>query len=106
MRFYEHLYVGEKAKSRRFEILQSLRKGKSSEYYVMTLPEGSKNVLDLYPAAMIMQPYYMQRDPVIIGIALDFRDAAGLAASVVSELYQNTGGFELESYLNSKKIRE
>ena len=50
MRFYERLYVGDEAKKRRYSIIQAVREGKKTGYWILTLPSNEKNLLDLYPA--------------------------------------------------------
>ena len=49
MRWYSHLYVGEKAGKRRFSIIQGIREGKlQPEVYVITPPQNGNNILDIY----------------------------------------------------------
>ena len=56
MRFYERLYVGDEAKKRRYSIIQAVREGKKTGYWILTLPSNGKNLLDLYPAMALAQP--------------------------------------------------
>ena len=52
MRFYQHLYMGEQAAGKRFQILQGLRERKiQPDIYVITLASGGNNLLDIYTAA-------------------------------------------------------
>lgn len=106
MRWYEKLYVGERAKKNRFSIIQSIRRGKVSSNYVLTPSSNGKNVLDIYPAVTLLQPYYKEQDLLIIGIAADYDDAAELAGTIVAELYGKTGGFDLPGFLEGNSIRE
>lgn len=106
MRWYEKLYVGEKAKKHRFSIIQSIRRGKASGNYILTPPSNGKNVLDIYPATTLSQPYYKEQDLLIIGIAADYDDAAELAGKIVSELYRKTGGFDLPGFISGNQNRE
>lgn len=106
MRWYEKLYVGERAKKDRFSIIQSVRHGKVSGNYVLTPSSNGKNVLDIYPAVTLLQPYYKELDLLIIGIAADYDDAVELAGKIVAELYRKTGGFDLTGFLEGNQIRE
>lgn len=100
MRWYEKLYVGERAKKHRFSIIQNIRNGKVCGSYVLTPSSSGKNVLDIYPALTLLQPYYKQKEELlIVGVAADYDDAAGLAARIVADMYQKTGGFDLLTYL-------
>ena len=67
MRFYERLYVGDEAKKRRSSIIQAVREGKKTGYWILTLPSNGKNLLDLYPAMALAQPYYKEKDMLILG---------------------------------------
>lgn len=99
MRWYEKLYVGEKAKKIRYSIIQAVREGRPLGYYVLTPAANEQNLLDLYPAATLSLPYYREKDLLIVGVALDFEDAAALAGRMISEVYRKTGGFDIRSYL-------
>ena len=68
MRFYERLYVGDEAKKRRYSIIQAVREGKKTGYWILTLPSNGKNLLDLYPAMALAQPYYKEKDMLILGM--------------------------------------
>ena len=79
MRWYEKLYVGEKAKKHRYETIQAVRNGRPMGFYVLTPAAGERNLLDIYPALTLKLPYYEKQDLLIVGIAADFEDAAAKA---------------------------
>ena len=106
MRWYEKLYVGEKAKKHRYETIQAVRNGQAFGYYVLTPAAGGKNLLDIYPALTLKLPYYQKKDLMIIGIADDFEDASMLAGRILSEVYQKTGGYDVNSFLFGKESCE
>lgn len=99
MRWYERLYVGEKAKKDRFSILRAVRTGKSSGYYILTPASNPKNMLDIYPALTLNQPYYKEQDLLIVGVAADYRDAALLAGRIIGDVYKKTGGYDVTGFL-------
>lgn len=99
MRWYEKLYVGEKARKNRYSVIRAVRNGEPMGYYILTPPSNEKNLLDIYPALALKLPYYKDRDILIIGVASDFQDAARLSARIVEETYKKTGGFDVMSYL-------
>lgn len=73
MRWYEKLYVGEKAKKHRYETIQAVRNGIPMGFYVLTPAAGERNLLDIYPALTLKLPYYEKQDLLIVGIAADLR---------------------------------
>ena len=44
-------------------------------------------------------PYYRDQDLLIVGVALDFEDAARLSARIIDEVYRKTGGFDVKAFL-------
>ncbi|MBS6516841.1 MAG: hypothetical protein KH353_01385 [Clostridium sp.] len=100
MRFYQHLYMGEQAAGKRFQILQSLRKRKiQSDLYVITPASGGNNLLDIYSCREIRKPWHEAEDPLIVGIAAGYEEACCLAGQIVSQVYRETGGFKVRQYL-------
>ena len=54
MDYYEHLFVGEKAKERRYGILQGLREGRlQPEVYVIMPPLNGNNVLEIVGSSVM-----------------------------------------------------
>ena len=102
MRWYERLYVGEKAKKNRYSIIQAVREGKASGYYIVTLPSNERNLLDIYSAGTLQQPYYKQKNLLVIGVAADYEDAAMLAGRIVADVCKKTGGYDVRAFLNAE----
>ena len=93
MDYYEHLFVGEKAKERRYGILQGLREGRlQPEVYVIMPPLNGNNVLEIVPSALIFEPPYQGREILVMGIAVTYWEALVVAGQIVDELYRRTGG--------------
>ena len=105
MQWYERLYLGEKAKKNRFSILQAVRKERSTGYYILTLPSNQKNLLDIYSAQTLNQPYYKQQDLLIVGVAADYEDAAVLAGKIIADVFKRTGGYDVTGFL-MEEIKE
>lgn len=99
MRWYERLYVGERAKKKRYAIIQAVREEKKSGYYVLTPASNEKNLLDIYPAVTLQQPYYREQKLLIVGIAADYQDAAMLAGKIIADVYRKTGGYDVRGFL-------
>ncbi len=101
MRWYNHLYVGKNAKKHRFSIIRNIREGKYRPgIYVITPPSNGNNVLDIHPVMEFANPFYAERQELLIlGIAEGYQEALELAGTIVSEMYERTGGFCLEDFL-------
>lgn len=104
MEWYDHLYVGEKAKRRRYAIIQGIRDGVfDPRSYVITPPQNGNNILDIYPAAMLLLPPYKDQELLILGIAADYWEALEVVRRMVDEMYQKTGGFCLADLIEERQ---
>ena len=99
--WYDHLYVGNNAKKKRYQIIQAIRNSRLiTGAYVITPSLSGNNVLDIYPARELSAPWYREEEFLIIGIAADYWEALEVTRQIVEELYRKTGGFDLTGYLN------
>lgn len=106
MRWYNHLYVGEKAKKKRFWIIQKIRGHKlQNDIYVITPAANGNNILDIYPSMVLSQPYCKDTDLLIIGIAKGYQEALEVTTQIVDDMYQSTGGFDLQRFITRKSSK-
>ncbi|MCI8661706.1 MAG: hypothetical protein HFG69_00315 [Hungatella sp.] len=100
MLWYTHLYMGEKAKRHSYSIIQSIQeKSFRPGVFVITPPSNGNNVLDIYPSYMLLLCDEREKELKILGIAYGYQEALELAGTIVSEMYEETGGFGLEEFL-------
>ena len=71
--------------------------------YVITLASNRQNLLDIIPSYELMQRGYPKREMVIVGLAKGYDEAVEVAASIVDEVYRNTGTFAVRTYLAEKQ---
>lgn len=103
MDWYNRLYVGKKAKKRRKYIIEHIRYEKYQPgVYVITPAENGNNILDIYPAAELLLPAF-RGDLLILGIADDYWEALSVAAQIIDDMYQETGGFDLDTFLSHRE---
>ena len=104
MRWYNRLYVGKKAKRYRRFIIKHIREQKfQSGAYVITPASNGNNILDIYPAVVLLHPEYASRDYLVIGIAAGYWEALEVVRQIVDDLYRQTGGFDLDSFIDEKR---
>ena len=103
MRWYKHLYVGQKAKKKRFTIIQNIRKGRfQAGVHVITPASCGENLMDIYPASLLLTEYYSKKeDLLILGIAADYYEALEVARDIVDEMYHTTGRFSIREFLSN-----
>ena len=100
MRWYNYLYMGEKATKNSDAIIDSIKNGKLQlNKYVLALPFNDSDMLDIYPSTILVQKHYMKSDIVIVGIAEGMEEAKDLVQEVIMECYIETGDFKLKEYI-------
>lgn len=100
MEIYSRLYIGEEAKPKEKKIISKLKKGKMQiGVYVITLPIGDNDLLEIYSAAELTQKFYHRISLKVVGIAGSYMEAVVLAGQIINEIYENTGGFDTREYL-------
>lgn len=70
--------------------------------YLVTLSDNPGNLLEIIPAAMLLQKSYYAICPEIIGMAKGKDGAIDLASDIVREIYEATGAFEVKEYLKNR----
>ncbi len=104
MIWYDKLYVGEsivhKTKKIKWKIMHNAGQ---IGIYVITLASNRQNLLDIIPSYELMQRGYPKREMVIVGLAKGYDEAVEVVASIVDEVYRNTGTFAVRTYLAEKQ---
>ena len=104
MIWYDKLYVGgsivHKTKKIKWKIMHNAGQ---IGIYVITLASNRQNLLDIIPSYELMQRGYPKREMVIVGLAKGYDEAVEVAASIVDEVYRNTGTFAVRTYLAEKQ---
>lgn len=100
--WYQNLYVGEKAKKNQHKIQWKLQHCAGMiGVYVLTMPSNEQNSLDIIRAAYLKQSVYKKRELKIVGIAASYHEALQVLETIAKEVYANTQGLDIRSYLNS-----
>lgn len=100
MRWYENLYVSEKASCEKLKSFGAMKKTFSFNAYMITLPANDNNLLEILSARELSCPYY--EETLVIGIAVGKRDAIELVRDIIWDVYSHTGGFKIRDYLEKR----
>lgn len=104
MTWYEDLYVGESIVHKTSKIKWKIRHNAGQlNIYVISLASNEANLLDIIPAQELLQKGYRKQDMYVVGLAKGYDEAVEVAVSIVDEVYQNTGTFDIRSYLGRKR---
>lgn len=104
MKWYKKLYLGENAKKEKYKVFGHIRKGRFCvDTFLITLPSNPSNILDIYSANMLLQPHFKKSKVLdeiyVVGLAKGRMEALELVRDIVEDVYKNTGGFDIGTYL-------
>ena len=104
MKWYKDLYVGESIQHKYEKIKWKIKHNAGQiDIYVITIASNPQNLLDIIPAQELMQKGYPKRELLVIGLAKGMKEAHEVVKQIIDEVYQNTGGFRIVPYLQTKK---
>lgn len=100
----QNLYVGDSIVHKISRIKwKILHNAGQIDIYVITLASNQNNLLDIIPSRELLQKGYPKQNLYIVGLAKGYEEAVEVAASIVDEVYRNTGTFAVRSYLFGKR---
>ena len=70
--------------------------------YLLTLAENPVNLMDIIPAAMLIQKSFYGICPKIIGMAKGKEEALEMVRSLIDEMYRETGTFATAEYIENR----
>jgi len=75
------------------------------DVYLITLASNDKNLLDIYPGYVFLQPYFQEQELLILGIALGKDEAFSVAQKIIEDVYGNTGALGVQAYFEPDRER-
>ncbi len=104
MRYYRNLYLHKNLKKRTKKIISRLNKGVyKPAVSLVVLPDNQGEQLEIVDTMQMRQKDFPQQDLFIVGIAKDQGDALKMVAEIVEEVYNETGGTDVRSYILKKE---
>ena len=98
----ENFLTGESVKNPN-KIKKKLNNGKLVPgIYLLTLSENPSNLMDIIPAAMLIQKSFCGICPKIIGMAKGKDEALEMVRSLIDEMYTETGTFATGEYIENR----
>lgn len=103
MIWYENLYIGESIPKKNGKIKRLKWKIDHNagllNIYIIVLCRCGDNLLEIIPSKELLQKAYPKKGLFVVGIARGYDEALQTAAGIVIDVYQHTGGFQVEQYL-------
>ena len=108
MKWLKDLYVGESISGKEQRIKWKINHNAGTiNIYVIAFASNKANLLDVIPAAELLQRAYPKRDMHIIGLARGYDEALELVRQIIEETYLATGDVDVWTYLkNDRREKE
>lgn len=104
MRYYYNLYISEELIEKKEEILYKLEHNMLQwNKYVIVLSPNVNHQLEFYDSCMLRQKYFKKQDPLVVGLADGYDGAMKLVEKMTREVYEETKGADLRTYLQKKQ---
>lgn len=100
LNFHPSLYLGESINTEKMDkIIKKLKKSPLlAGVYVLTISKNASDQLELYDAKQLVQRYYRNNPPYIVGIAKDYSEGLMLVEKIVAECLETRGDCALKEY--------
>lgn len=107
MRYYKNLYMQEELRKKQHKIIKKLETKKFQiNIFLIALSVSTKNHLEIVNSMLLLQKDYPQEDYLVVGLAKSHEDALELVENLTQEVYDNTKGADIRSYILQKEQEE
>lgn len=104
VRWCDNLYVSDSVKDKKDTFINRINNHKLCfETYIITLPSNPSNLLDIYNANTLLQPYYQRQDMTAVGLALGKDEAYEVVRRIVADMYSSAQGFDVLKFFNIRQ---
>lgn len=102
LKWHKDFYIGEGIKNPD-KTKNKIEEGKLTfGIYLITLSDNPNNLLEIIPAAMLLQKSCYGLCPEIIGMTRGKGDAIDMVADIIMEIYRETGAFQVKEYFKNR----
>ncbi len=100
MRYLKKLYMGKNASAHPEQSLDDLRSGRFvSELYALTAPMSENDQAEIIRTSYLRQPYYLKKDPLIIGLAVGRDEALELLVRLTDDALARLGRPDIRAFI-------
>lgn len=99
--FHEKLYLSESIEEKKLDKLKRKLRSKPflADVYLIVPAANSVDLLDIFDARQLVQPYYAGKTFHVLGIAGGYNEALALIEKMVQDCMRERGDCKLREYL-------
>ena len=102
--FHDNLYVADELSSDRRKVIKKLKQGKlQMDVYVIALPQGGNDMLEIFPSYILLQKAYKQMEVNIVGLAGDQATAFSLVETMTNDCLKSRGDANVRAYFTDNR---
>lgn len=105
-RLYKHLYTNDLSpKKIRYYRKRIERLKPAITLQLITMPLGQEGLVEIYPYTLFLQRAYKEdsRPLYVLGLADSKDGALKVVETLIMDVYQTTGGFEVEEFVKHRQ---
>lgn len=107
MKYYKYLYLEEGLEKKKDKIIRKLEENKIQPgIHLIILSVNGNNHLEIINPNLFLQKNYPKEEYFIVGIAKDYFGALEMVEEIVQEVYNETKGADIRSYILRKEQEE
>ena len=100
MRWWTHLYMGDRAAKRGAAVLRNIREQKIlPDTYVITPSSYGHHLFDIRPVMLLRPEERTSEDFLVLGVACCYGEAGEVVRRMVDDMYRATGAFDWNAYM-------
>lgn len=104
MKYYRYLYMSEGLEEKKKKIIKRLESHRLLPgIQLITLTRTEKDQLEIFSADLLLQRDYPKEDLFVAGITASFDEALEMVEEILQEVYNETGGTDIRSYILKKE---
>lgn len=98
MKWSRKLYVGKRVPPLH-ELKWNIRHNAGMvEIYYIVLSEKPDEMFEIYPSYVFMQAHIKEQDVFVVGVARGYTHSIRLVRTMLEDVYEATGGFDVKTY--------
>ena len=102
MKYYKYLYCTDDIDKDRV-IGKIGRNALQFSVWLLVLPHGEKNQLEIIDSKVLLQPKYPWKDYFVVGLAGSYAKALELVENISREVYDKTGNLKIRDYIEANE---
>ena len=99
--WYDNMYYGQSVSGHKFRTKIKVSAGREGfNTYLLTIPEGDCNMLDIIHSTELKQPVYDGHTKYVVGIASGKDEAINLVKNIIEDCYKAIGKIDLREFFD------